>query len=427
MKRARLLALAGGTWCLAACDLAPHYQPPVITIPASFKEAGPWQQARPADREPRGPWWEAFDDRILNGLETQIDAANPDLTAADAAYAQARALAAQAEASLVPWITAGGSLSANKQSADRPLRSASQPTFYGANTLSAQASYELDLWGSVRNAVASGKAQAQASAATLESVRLILHAELATNYVLLRGLDAEIQLLADTVVAYTRALELTRNREAGFIASGLDVSRAETQLETAKAQKSDAIARRAVLEHAIARLVGQPASTFSLPPDATLIPLPDIPPGLPSSLLLRRPDIAAAERRAAAANALIGVAEAAFYPTLTLGLGGGTQATSLNLLSLPNSFWSVGPAISLPIFNGGLLQAQEAGVKAQFDAAAADYKGTVLDAFQEVEDNLARLHWLEEEANEENAAVAAAQRTLESVDEPLSRRRGQLP
>ena len=413
MNPRRLLAFAGCTLALGACDLAPPYHPPVMAIPASFKEAGPWRQARPLDGQPRGAWWAEFADRTLDSLEAQVDAANPDLAAAEAGYAQARALAAQAEAGLVPWVSGGGSLSANKQSADRPLRSASQPTYYGTNTIYLQASYELDLWGRVRNLVASGKAQAQAGAATLESVRLILHAELASDYILLRGLDAEIKLLADTAGAYTRALELTRNRAEGLIASGLDVARAETQLDTAQAQQSDAIARRAVLEHAIARLVGQAASTFSLPQNVTPIALPDIPPGLPSALLLRRPDIAAAERHAAAANALIGVAEAAFYPTLTIGLGGGIQDTRLNLLSLPNSFWSVGPAISLPIFNGGFLRAREAGAKAQFDAAAAEYKGTVLDAFQEVEDNLARLHWLAQEAREEDAAVAAAQKELD--------------
>ena len=397
MKPGRFSLFVGCILGLGACDLAPQYRAPVIVIPVSYKEAGPWQPAQPADGRPRGPWWKEFGDDTLDGLEAQVDTANPDLVAAEAAYAQARALAGEAEAGLYPNLDASGSLSANRQSADRPLRSSSQPTYYGANAIAAQASYEVDLWGRVRSAVTSGRAQAQASAAALESVRLILHAELANDYMLLRGLDAELKLLADTVVAYRRALELTRNREAGAIASGLDVARAETQLDTTKAQTSDVIARRAILEHAIARLAGQPASAFSLAPDATMIRLPDIPPGIPSSLLLRRPDIAAAERQAAAANALIGVAEAAFYPRLTLGLGGGFQATGLNLLSFPNSFWSVGPAISLPVFEGGLLRAQLAGVKAQFDAAAANYRATVLDAFREVEDNLARLHWLAQE------------------------------
>jgi NodT family efflux transporter outer membrane factor (OMF) lipoprotein len=408
-----LLALSGCAAGLAACDFAPKYHPPAMVIPASYKEAGPWKQAQPADGLPRGQWWEAYGDRTLDDLEPQVDAANPDLQAAAAAYAEARAFAAEAESYALPTLSAAGSLSTNKQSADRPLRSKGQPTYFGANTIGLQAGYEVDLWGAVRDAVASGKAGAQASAATLESVRLILHAELASDYVLLRGFDAQAKLLADTVVAYSRALELTKYRVEGYIASGLDVSRAETQLDSAKAQVSDVAARRAGMEHAIARLVGQPASTFSLPPDLRPIALPEVPLGVPSLLLLRRPDVAASERRAAAANEQIGVAEAAFYPTFTIGLGGGIQDTGLNLLSLPNSFWSVGPAVSLPIFNGGLLKAQLASAKAEFDAAAADYKGTVLDAIQEVEDNLADLRWLAQEATDEDAAVASAQKTEE--------------
>lgn len=397
---------------LVACDLAPKYKPPSIIIPASYKEAGPWKQAHPTDGEPRGPWWETFGDATLDGLEPQIDTANPDLAVAEADYAQARALAQEAESGLLPLIGANGALSTNRQSLHRPLRSSIQPNYFGANMIGLQAGYEVDFWGEVHDAVAAGRATAQASAATLEDVRLILHAELASDYVALRGFDAAAKLLDDTVVAYKRALELTQFRAAGDIASGLDVSRAETQLDTAKAAVSDVARRRAVLEHAIASLVGQPASTFSLAPDVKPLMLPGTPPGVPSELLLRRPDVAAAERRAAAANAQIGVAEAAFYPRFTLGLLGGTQDTGLGLLSLPNAFWSVGPAISLPIFNGGLLNAQLAVAKAEFDAASAYYKGTVLAAIQEIEDNLARLRWLDQEAKDENDAVIAAQKTL---------------
>ncbi len=413
MKVARLLTLAGCACALVGCDMAPKYHPPVIAIPANFKEAGPWKPAQPADTLPRGPWWTDYHDPTLDALEAQVDGANPDLAIAVANYADAQAFEAEAASNLLPTVTGFAALSANKQSLHRPLRSNGQPNFFGANMLGTQATYEVDVWGAVRDLVSAGKADVQASSATLESVRLILHADLASNYVALRGLDAQGKLLADTVVAYTKALELTQDRSAGYIASGLDVSRAQTQLDTAKALVSDVASRRAVLEHAVARLVGQPASAFSLPPSLTPIPLPAVPTGVPSQLLLRRPDVASAERRAAAANELIGIAEAAFYPTFTIGLGGGTQDTKLGLFSLPNSFWSVGPAISLPIFNGGLLDAQLAGAKAQFDATAAEYKASVLDAIQEVEDNLGKLHWLSLEEVDEDAAVTAAQKTLE--------------
>ena len=412
MRLPRILVATACAAGLAACDLAPAYHPPAITMPANYKEAGPWHPAQPADALPRGPWWEAFGDPTLNQLEEQVDPANPDLAVARAAYAEARAVVGEAEAGLAPTITAGGIITTNKQSAHRPLRSKGQPTYFGSNAIGLQANYEFDLWDRVENEVASGKALAQASAATLESVRLLLHAELASNYMELRGADAEARLLADTVVAYARALDLTRNRAAGDIASGQDVSRAETQLDTARAQESGVAERRAILEHAIARLIGKPASDFSLAPDPAPVTLAEVPAGVPSALLLRRPDVAAAERRAAAANAEIGVAKSAFYPNITIAAIGGTQNTNLNLLSLPDSFWSLGPAISLPIFNGGLLSAQLAGTKAKFDAAAANYRATVLDAIGEVEDNLARLHWLSQQARDEDAAVTAAQKTL---------------
>jgi NodT family efflux transporter outer membrane factor (OMF) lipoprotein len=411
MKRKKLPCLAGCVLLLAGCDMAPEYHAPAIVLPASFKEAGPWKQAQPADAAPRGKWWQEYGDPTLDDLEGRVDTANPDLAVAAANFAQAQAFAAEATSNLLPTVSGSSSLSANKQSADRPLRSPSQPTFYGANTLGLQAGYEVDLWGAVRNQVAAGKAEAEATGATLESVRLVLHAELAGDYVTLRGDDAQAKLLADTVVAYSRALELTENRAAGDIASGLDVSRAQTQLDVAKAQVSDIAASRAKVEHAIARLVGLPASAFSLAPDPREMAQPEVPPGVPSQLLLRRPDVAAAERQAAAANQRIGIAEAAFYPTFTIGLGGGTQDTGLNLLSMTNSFWSVGPAVSLPIFNGGLLSAQLAAAKAAFDATAASYKSTVLDAVEEVENNLADLHWLAQESKDEEAAVAAAQKT----------------
>ncbi len=408
----RPLVLAGLAVALAGCDLAPPYQAPVIAIPASYKEYGPWRQAHPDDEQPRGAWWEGYHDQTLDQLEAQVDPANPDLAAALAVYDQARAFAREAEAGLFPQVGVGGDFSANKQSSHRPLRSPNQPNYFGANTIGGEAGYEVDLWGRIRNSAAAGKALAQASAADLETLRLSLHAELANDYLGLRGLDAELKLLTDTVAAYQIALTLVKNRFQGDIASGIDVAQAETQLSSAMAEKSDVASRRALLEHAIASLVGQPASAFSIAEAVVPLPQPGVPENVPSTLLERRPDIASAERHVAAANRLIGVAEAAFYPSLSLGVLGGTQDTKLNLFSLPNSFWSVGPAISLPLFEGGLRHAELAGTKAAFDQASAQYKSTVLAAFQEVEDELALLHWLQLATHDQDAAAAAAERTV---------------
>ena len=411
--RLTILAMTACGLVLPGCDLAPSYQPPPLDIPAQYKEAEGWQAAAPADAIPRGAWWAIYNDATLDDLETKVDSANPTLAAAAAAYDQARNFAAEAEAGLFPTLGFGSSLSANKQSAERPLRSKGQPTYYGGNTLDLQASYEIDFWGRVHDAVAAGQAEAEASAADLEAVRLELHAELANDYVLLRGLDAEGKLLSDTVAAYQQALQLTQALFQGKIASGIDVSRAETQLHDAEAQASDIAARRALLEHAIASLTGQAASGFTLAPALLSIAAPNIPTGLPSTLLQRRPDIAAAERQAATANEGIGIARAAFYPTVSLGIIGGTQSTQLNLFNLPNSFWSIGPVISLPIFEGGLRHAELAVAKAAFDEAAGRYRAAVLQAFQDVEDNLALLHWLSREVQQEQAAAKAAQQTLD--------------
>jgi len=415
VSRRGLLAAASLGLLLGACSMAPAYQPPPLPIPPAYKEDGPWRPAQPADGQPRGPWWARFGDADLNRLEPQLDAANPDLAAAVARYDQARAFAARAESGLLPQLDAQGELSANKQSAHRPLRSSgsSQPTYYGANQIGGVASYEVDFWGQIRNQVTAGKALAQASAAGLASARLSLETELASDYFALRGLDADAKLLDDTVDAYQKALELTQRLFDGKLVSSMDVSRAQTQLETARAQASDVAGRRAMLEHAVAILVGQPPAAFSLPARPDVAPAPAIPTGLPSDLLQRRPDIASAERQMMAANAQIGVARAAFYPSLSINALGGTQSTDLNLLSAANSFWAVGPNVSLPIFDGGLLKAQESTAWARFRETSADYRSTVLKAFAEVEDNLAQLHWLGQETSQEDAAVQAAQHTLD--------------
>jgi NodT family efflux transporter outer membrane factor (OMF) lipoprotein len=416
----KLLIVAAWAIGLAGCDFAPPYHPPTVAVPPAFKEAivakpakaGPWRPAEPADAAPRGAWWEVFRNPELDQLEPQVDISNQTLAQTLAVYNQARAFAQEAEAGLYPTVGIGGTISTNKQSAHRPLRSANQPNYFGANTIDAQASYEVDVWGRIRDFVAAGKAAAQASAADLEEARLSLHAELANDYVTLRGLDEQITVLNHAVTAYGQALTLVQNRFRGDIASGVDVAQAQTQLDSAKSQISDVMSRRQLLEHAIATLIGQPAPAFSLAHSAVPIPQPSIPAGIPSTLLQRRPDIAAAERQAASANQLVGVATAAFYPSFSLNLTAGLQNTGINLLGLPLSFWSLGPSVSAPIFEGGLLRAELAGAKAAFDSASAAYRATVLNAFQEVEDNLALLHWLQQAIRDEDGAVAAAQRSV---------------
>jgi multidrug efflux system outer membrane protein len=402
---------------LAGCNLAPAYAPPSLVgpVPIAYKEAGgleagAWGEARPADASPGGAWWAAFQDGVLNDLESRVDDANPTLAAALAAYDQARAFAAEAGADLVPTVTVLDSNTDNRQSDKRPLRGANQPDEYGVNTLGAQVSYEFDFWGRVRNLVAASKAQAQATGADLATARLSLHIALADDYVQLRGLDAQTQLLLNTVAAYQRALDLTTRRHNGGASSGLDVDRAATQLAAARAQVSDVAAQRAVYEHAIASLVGQSASHFSIPPTAGLQALPNVPAGVPSTLIQRRPDIAAAERRAFAANREIGVAKAAYFPTLSLDAQGGFQNTGGNdLLIAPNTLWTLGPQLALTVFDGGRRKAAVAASKAAFLLASANYRAAVLTAFQQVEDQLALANHYAVEAGDEADAVKAAQ------------------
>ena len=396
---------------LSACSLAPAYAPLTMATPPTFKEEGPWTPASPNDAAPRGDWWAVYGDARLNALEARIETGNPDLAAALARYDEARALAAQARAALVPELDAGASATSNRQSQNRPLRVGGK-TQYDNDIVAGTVSYELDLWGRVRNLVAQGRGQAEASGADAASVRLSLEAQLADAYLNLRGLDAQAKLLADTTDAFAAALKLTRVQHDGGAVSGLDVGRAETQLQTARAQQTDVDAQRALLEHAVAVLVGETPSTFSLPPAADLPAPPRIPVAAPSLLLQRRPDIAAAERRAYAANAGIGVARAAYFPSITLDATGGFQsAGGINLLQAANSWWTLGPSAALAVFDGGRHKAVVRQAHDQFDEASANYRAVVLAAFQQVEDNLTLCNKLADEAREEDEAVQAARRT----------------
>ena len=398
---------------IAGCSFAPTYDTPKTDVADAYKELGPWHAAAPSDQLERGEWWRDFHDPTLDDLEAKIDLANPDLAVALARYEQASAYLAQTQGNALPEIDAGGLATRNRQSDHRPLRSAAQPSEFGDHLLALSLGYELDLWGRVRNLVAAGKANTQAACADLASVRLTLHAQLADDYIALRSLDAEEKLLVDTAAAYAQALKLTQNRFEGGIASGLDVARAQNQLDNARAQTTDIRARRALREHAIASLIGKSASRFSLPANVVDLSPPSVPIALPSTLLERRPDIAAAERRVAAANAMIGVARAAFFPSISLTATGGYEnAGGSHWLTAPNGFWSIGPRFSLALFDAGKRHAIDAQAKAVFNEAADRYRATTLTAFREVEDNLALLHLLGEEAKQEKAAVESAQHAL---------------
>jgi NodT family efflux transporter outer membrane factor (OMF) lipoprotein len=397
---------------ISGCDLAPGYKLPLTAVPVSYKEASAFEPARPLDTFSRGAWWTVFGDPTLNELESRVDTGNPTLAAARAELQRARAFAAEARAGLFPSLSVGGHINTDRQSARRPLRSPAQPSQYLDNAIDAQAHYEVDLWDRVANSIKASRFAAQATAADLETERLSLHAELASEYMELRSLDAQARVLENAVSAYAQAVHLTQNRFAGKIASIIDVSRAEAQLGSAEAQLTDIKSRRALTEHAIAVLTGRQPAELSLPAAEWKLGLPDISPGLPSQLLERRPDVASAERQMAAANATIGVARAVFYPTLSLDMIYGLQDTGFNMFTLPDQFWALGPGVALPLFEGGLRNAEEAAAIAAYRLALANYRATVLAAFQEVEDALAQQRLLAAEAGQEGRALAASRQTL---------------
>ena len=394
---------------LAGCDLAPDYARPAIEVPAQFKTAPP---ARALGRVGDN-WWRAFHNAELDRLEARIEADNPGFAAALARYERAKAIIDLAASAFYPGLVAQPGLSDNKQSATRPLRSKGQPTYYGANQLFGQVTWELDLWGRIRDNVAAAEAGAQANDDQLEAARQALHASLARTYIALRGADAQAALLARAIVIYKSALDLTQERLRGNIAPPIDVERAKVQLANAQAAAAEIAQNRAVLEDALAALVGQTASSFRIAASGAQPALPRPPHAAPSDLLLRRPDVAAAERLILVANERIGAAKADFFPRFLLLLSGGTQSTSLNLFDLQNSLWSLGPGVSAPIFDGGQRQATLDAARADFKAAAADYRTTVFAAFQEVEDALASIRLLGREHVALAASSQAAQRALD--------------
>ena len=411
---------------VSGCSLAPAYHPPAIPAPAQYKEAssGPlpgWTTASPMDTSERGAWWQAFNDPVLDDLETRAAAASPTLAAALARYDQARAQVGIAVGSQFPEVDASAEVSRDHIGAHVPGNSTGAPVTYNLHQAGATLSYDVDLWGRIRNTVKSARANAQASNDDLASARLSLQAQVANAYVQLRGLDARADLLRRTVEAYNRAYELTRTRHAGGIAAGMDVSRARSTLAAALAQVSDTANQRAATEHELAALVGTVTAQFAIAPKLETITLPAIPASQPSTLLQRRPDIAAAERRMFAFNAQIGVSRAALYPDITIGAEAGFETTVGALFSGPASFWSLGPAQLLgPIFDGGRRRAQVRLSRAQYDEAAADYRNTVLTAFQQVEDGLAALRHLSDEDVDQRDAATSAKRT---TDLSLSRYR----
>lgn len=402
---------------LGACAVGPDYARPGVDTPPAFKEQAGWKIAEPSDAAIPAKWWEIYHDPALNALEEQVAISNQTLVQAEAQYRQARALVQSAQASFFPTVTgnvsnsrAGGSPSSSRSTG---AGSATSPSTN--DLLAVNASWEPDVWGRVRRAVEANAANAQASAAELQAIRLSTQAQLAQDYFQLRNQDANRQLYDKTVADYRKSLQLTQNQYAAGIVPRENVVLAETQLKTTEAQAIDFDVSRAQMEHAIALLVGKPASAFSIAPvDKFDTVVPALPPGLPSALLERRPDIANAERLVASANAQIGVAKSAYFPNFTLAASGGYQSNGVaNWISLPNRLWSVGPALAETLFDGGARRAATDQAIAAYDASVANYRQTVLTGFQQVEDNVAALRILEQESNKQEEAVKLSRRSVE--------------
>ncbi len=411
---------------LSGCMVGPKYSRPSAPMapafkespPASFREDDGWKVSQPSDSQLKGNWWELFGDPQLNALEARVEAANQTLKIADANFRAARADIGFYRASEAPTIGVAPGIAAVRDSANQPYLSKTIVNNGTGNfTLPLELDYEIDLWGRIRRQVTAAREQAQASAADLANTRLSLHAEVAIDYMEVRSADAQIKLLKDTVKAYTDAVNLTRDRYEGGVSPLSDLSQARTQLDTARVLETDISVTRAQYEHAIAILIGVPPAQFTLAPTPlNLSPpkMPDIPGTLPSQLLERRPDIAASERQMAAANEQIGIAQAAFYPTLSLSAVAGLQGTSaLNWFSWPSRFWAVGPTFSETLFDAGRRRSVRTMASAHYDATVAGYRQTTLTAFQQVEDNLAALRILEVEAQQQHQSTDSAEQSLD--------------
>ena len=412
----RLAALCAIAVALfAGCTVGPNYVHPTAEVPADFKETpANWKQAQPSDAISKGKWWEIYQDPQLNELEGQINVSNQTLKAEQEQFAQARAALRITRSNLFPNVSTTPSVSRTHLAPNEPLfNPPTESNDYNTFTIPVDVSYEPDLWGRVRRTVEASRSEAQATGADLANVSLSLHAELAGDYFQLRGLDAQKQLLDSTVESFQKALDLTESRFHGGLASAVDVAQAQTILETTRAEAIDIGVQRAAFEHAIAVLVGKPASQFSLPQIPLTAPPPVIPSGLPSDLLERRPDISAAERRVQEQNAQIGVARAAYFPQVTLGASGGFEsAVFTTLLQGPSGFWMLGGQAAETLFDAGARRGASEQAKAAWNQSVDNYRQTVLVAFQEVEDNLAALRILEQEANKQADAVTSAQHSL---------------
>jgi NodT family efflux transporter outer membrane factor (OMF) lipoprotein len=414
MKTFTLILFSLATMLLAGCTVGPKYaRPNVPTAPVdAFKETDGWKPAQPSDQALRGNWWEIFGDPQLNALESELTVSNQDLKVANARFVEARAMVHYNRAAQFPTISTSPSIQSLRDSANTPYLPTTHTT--GDFVLPLDVSYELDVWGRVRRTVSAAREEAQATAGDLATVNLSLHAELAYDYFELRSADAQKKLLDDTVKTYQDALQLTVNRFDGGAAPKSDVAQAQTQLQTTTVQDTDVAVQRSQYEHAIAILIGKPPAAFSLPALPLNVAPPDIGSGLPSQLLERRPDIAAAERRVAEANDQIGIARAAYFPTITLGGAAGFEGDSItNWFTWPSLFWAVGPSLAETLFDGGRRRATSTAARANYDATVANYRESTLTAFQQVEDNLAALRILDQEAQQQKQATASAQESLQ--------------